>query len=716
MAQKGCFTELYRRSRLKLQDGRASPPLERPFNLGCNQYQVYAPGTVYFVPVHDFSYIYINGVLEFLNEHMQTFMVDERANFRPAGVGRFAKSKGGHLDDNPKSQRTLTIERLESILQMVLTIETGMMLQNLSLMAHGMGLGGFPNWAGHEFAWFEALGFRMQTMKGLEYLGAPRMVRFLGGILGKDHAISFPIALERDGEVLLKPYCPPYYPSMEAAVHAVVERKFGSAGVLRDGTKNSSFKKTGCDRVGGPGVSTGDHRRYSRVLHLSLREIRPRPGLLGSVSDEHRIPGSSPRPGLLRASLPARGLERQAAGTHAQLAPRSPHCARTMSSRGHAAKVTIVRRLIDVGTVGVEAAEARRIRSVNVISMIGVVINVGYGFFYLTFDEPALAPLLFSSAVFVAIYGFVIGLSQAVSTTWTASLLTAVACANVMVPAAFLGAETGYQLYLIPIAGLTVWMTRGAQWPVPLGIAILSVGTFVYISMILDEALIAPFSDALLDGIFLTSATGAVALALLPPLLYRQLIVRTEADLRTARERAERLLFTILPQAIAGRIETTGDASEQIIADRYECVTVLFADIIGFTEQTATIEPEIVVARLNRVFSDFDARAQDYGLEKIKTIGDAYMLVGGAPELQADHADRVVGMALDIVSDAQALAVEVWPGLQLRVGIHSGPAVAGVIGRAKFSYDLWGDTVNELLSKVGDGGFRRRVRSAFLRP
>ena len=76
-------------------------------------------------------------------------------------------------------------------------------------------------------------------MKGLKYLGAPRMVRFLGGLLGKDHAISFLIGLERDGEVLLKPYCPPYYPSMEAAVHAVVERKFGAAGVLRGGTKNS---------------------------------------------------------------------------------------------------------------------------------------------------------------------------------------------------------------------------------------------------------------------------------------------------------------------------------------------------------------------------------------------------------------------------------------------------------------------------------------------
>ncbi len=106
------------------------------------------------------------------------------------------------------------------------------------------------------------------------------------------------------------------------------------------------------------------------------------------------------------------------------------------------------------------------------------------------------------------------------------------------------------------------------------------------------------------------------------------------------------------------------------------------------------MEAESVVARLNKVFSDFDVRAQEHGLEKIKTIGDAYMLVGGAPELQTDHADRVIRMALDMLTDAEVLAAEVWPGLQLRLGIHSGPAVAGVIGKTKFAYDIWGDTVN----------------------
>ena len=238
---------------------------------------------------------------------------------------------------------------------------------------------------------------------------------------------------------------------------------------------------------------------------------------------------------------------------------------------------------------------------------------------------------------------------------------------------------------MVPIAGLTALMTRRAHWPVPIGIAVLSVGLFTYIELALDEGLITPYGDAVLDGILVTSIVGAIALALLRrSLLYRQLVVQAEADLQAARDRAERLLFAILPVAIARQLEESDDTAERVIADRFESVTVLFADVVGFTAQTTAMQAENVVARLNSVFSDFDARTQEHGLEKIKTIGDAYMLVGGAPELQSDHADRVVRMALDILADAKVLATEVWPGLELRIGIHSGPAVAGVIGRTSF--------------------------------
>ncbi len=367
----------------------------------------------------------------------------------------------------------------------------------------------------------------------------------------------------------------------------------------------------------------------------------------------------------------------------------------------------MVRRLVDVGTTGKEAAEeARRVRSVNLTAMIGVVLNAGYAVFYLATAGSSLTLLVLANVVFIAIYASNIWLSSVIAPAWTALLLTATGCANVAIPAAFLGGEAGYQLYLIPLAGLTVWMTRGGQWPVPLGIAALSVAAFVYIKVAFDEGLVAPYSDLVLDGLFATSIVGAVGLAVISPLLYRELIARTEADLRDARARAERLLFAILPRAIAYRLEESGDASAQIIADRYECVTVLFADVVGFTTQTSTMQPEDVVARLSALFSGFDVRAQQHGLEKIKTIGDAYMLVGGAPEVQTDHADRVVRMARDILADARALAEEVWPGLQLRVGVHSGPAVAGVMGRAKFSYDLWGDTVNTArrLESLGQPG------------
>jgi adenylate cyclase len=151
------------------------------------------------------------------------------------------------------------------------------------------------------------------------------------------------------------------------------------------------------------------------------------------------------------------------------------------------------------------------------------------------------------------------------------------------------------------------------------------------------------------------------------------------------RERSERLLLNVLPEPIAERLK----AGEALIADGSPEVGVLFADIAGFTPLSATMAPEDLVRLLNEVFSVFDGLAVDLGLEKIKTIGDAYMvasgLLGGGP----DHARRLADMALLMQG-----AVESMGGIQLRIGIDIGPVVAGVIGRRKFIYDLWGDTVN----------------------
>ena len=166
---------------------------------------------------------------------------------------------------------------------------------------------------------------------------------------------------------------------------------------------------------------------------------------------------------------------------------------------------------------------------------------------------------------------------------------------------------------------------------------------------------------------------------------------RARIALEAEQERSERLLLNVLPAPIAARLKReTG-----IIAEHHDAVTVLFADLVGFTERTLVVPPAELVALLDRIFSAFDRRADAESVEKIKTIGDAYMVAGGLPERRPDHLQAVARAALAMRADIAAIARE--PGcewLAVRMGMDTGPAVAGVIGRRKFIYDLWGDTVN----------------------
>lgn len=161
-------------------------------------------------------------------------------------------------------------------------------------------------------------------------------------------------------------------------------------------------------------------------------------------------------------------------------------------------------------------------------------------------------------------------------------------------------------------------------------------------------------------------------------------------QLRQAKENSDRLLLNILPRAIADRLQD----GEQVIVDSFASVTVLFADIVGFSQLAARLSANELVRTLNEIFSRFDSLAARYGLEKIKTIGDAYMAVGGLPERCEDHAQRAADMALAMQEEMIQFSRQTGFELSIRIGLHSGPVVAGVIGKHKFTYDLWGDTVN----------------------
>ena len=155
-------------------------------------------------------------------------------------------------------------------------------------------------------------------------------------------------------------------------------------------------------------------------------------------------------------------------------------------------------------------------------------------------------------------------------------------------------------------------------------------------------------------------------------------------------QKSETLLLNILPLPIANRLKK----SPGTIADGFDSVSVLFADIVGFTTLSGRYNSDVIVQLLNEIFKKFDSISKKYGVEKIKTIGDAYMLAAGVPEAQTNHCAVVADCALDMIAVAENILDPGGNPIQIRVGIHTGPAIAGVIGTHKFSYDLWGDTVN----------------------
>ena len=184
-------------------------------------------------------------------------------------------------------------------------------------------------------------------------------------------------------------------------------------------------------------------------------------------------------------------------------------------------------------------------------------------------------------------------------------------------------------------------------------------------------------------------------------------------ELRQEKEKSEQLLLNILPAEIADRLMRTNKSP----AEHFEEATILFADIVGFTSISARIEPLQLVAGLNQIFSAFDQLTEKYGLEKIKTIGDAYMVVGGLPASRPDHCEAIANMALDMRAYMQDVKNIFGESLEIRIGINTGPVIAGVIGIKKFIYDLWGDAVNiaSRMESHGKPGYIQVTHATYLK-
>lgn len=243
LAHERRFTELYERNRIRVADSRPQIPRGTPDTPPFNVWSTNVPGSTYCVLVSEPTTLALTVLFLILGEEMGFYLFDDHNGYRPAGLKPFAKSKGGHLHDDPNDLRVGTILEFESYLLELTAVEQGLMLQNLELATEALGLGGFPHYGAQKWSWFEALGFTMKDFKLSELIGRGSLGTTLMNMVGKNPVIPHPMGLEVDGEVTVKPYCPPWYSSMEEAVYAFVDAKYAEGkGVYRDGSDASALK------------------------------------------------------------------------------------------------------------------------------------------------------------------------------------------------------------------------------------------------------------------------------------------------------------------------------------------------------------------------------------------------------------------------------------------------------------------------------------------
>ena len=253
-----------------------------------------------------------------------------------------------------------------------------------------------------------------------------------------------------------------------------------------------------------------------------------------------------------------------------------------------------------------------------------------------------------------------------------------------------LGTDTGVQFYFL-IAGAAAVMVVGVE-RIVLAIAVAAVG----VSLVIALQFTVPHDTGeqptwfIKEG-FIINAISAGAMAVAIVWYGLRQIASAEAAMEQEYQRSEALLANILPTSIADRLK---DRSNSVIADKYDDASILFADIAGYTERASETSPEELVTFLDGLYTSLDALVTRHGLEKIKTSGDAYIVVSGVPQPRPDHLEALADLALDIEDTVAGLTDSRGQAVPLRIGMASGPVVAGVVGSQRFFYDVWGDAVN----------------------
>jgi adenylate cyclase len=365
----------------------------------------------------------------------------------------------------------------------------------------------------------------------------------------------------------------------------------------------------------------------------------------------------------------------------------------------------VIERLNRIGADPSDDGEIRvQKRLLVAVSTMIATLALFWGLTYLIYDEPLAAtiPWTYSIAVFVSLTIFGLTKRFRLFRTTQLALILVLPFLLQIVLGGFVDASAVILWSLMaPLGALGIAGRRQA------------IGWFAaYVALVVISLAIQPglgrtnnLTDGLVAAFFVLNILGSTGVSFVAMSFFVSLKDETLELLDEEKAKSERLLLNVLPRSIAEILRER----EQTIANGFANVSVLFADLVDFTPISERLSPEELVEMLNEVFSHFDALVDGRGLEKIRTVGDSYMVASGVPDPRPDHAHSIAHLALEIVGFVGEYQAPEGGKLGIRVGISSGPAVAGVIGKAKFQYDIWGDTVNTA-SRMESHGIPGRIQ------
>lgn len=359
---------------------------------------------------------------------------------------------------------------------------------------------------------------------------------------------------------------------------------------------------------------------------------------------------------------------------------------------------------IRFGTEGYPEKVARRLRAFNIAAWLAAVVPGTMAMVRLVGGNWRLAA---ADAGFALIYAST-PLLHRIGPLVAPLTFGVISSAVIFFVTSLVGTGGGERLGYLTIAALSILIVGTDRWILTVVIGVVSVVLIIVTEVVLPRD--TGFESPTLQ--FVTSFAGSVTFtaAILYTIIFyavRQM-ERAEAAAERERQRSDTLLLNILPPDIADRLKDSAGAA---IADAYPQASILFADMAGFTARASDTAPEELVRFLNEVYSKIDSLVERHGLEKIKTTGDAYMIVSGVPKLLDNHAEALASLALDIRDALAGLVDPKGRAVPLRMGMASGPVVAGVVGTRKFFYDVWGDAVN-VASRMESTGVPGRIQIA----